>query len=79
MSAVVTSLHYLSGQSEDATYPAQNMREDLAKAWANGENDVQKRVLAAGETDYTWAEKLVHDLAGKGMGVERAVSGFESS
>lgn len=77
MSAIVTSLHYLSGQSEDATYPTQNMREDLAKAWANGENNVQKRILAAGETDYSWAEKQVHDLAGKGMGVERAVNGFE--
>lgn len=53
------------------------MREDLAKAWANGENNVQKRILAAGETDYSWAEKQVHDLAGKGMGVERAVNGFE--
>lgn len=77
MASVVDSLHNLSKHSEDATYPTENMREDLAKAWANGENNVQKRVLAAGETDHTWAEKQVYDMAGKGMGVERAVKRFE--
>lgn len=78
MATVATSLSYLYAQSEDAVYPARNMREDLAKAWTDGQHNVQKRILAAGETDHSWAEKQVHKAAGRGMGVERAVSGFEA-
>lgn len=77
MAKVVSFLYNLGWDAGEATYPAQNMREDLAKAWANGENHVEKRVLEAGEITHTWAEEQAYDMAGKGLGVERAVKGFE--
>jgi hypothetical protein len=74
--SVVETLKSLASAADQGQYPASNIRPDLAEAWINGENNVQKRVLQYGE-EYDFAETVEHDLAGKGMGVERVVRATE--
>lgn len=75
MSEAVEALSRLGSTSKDALYSAGNIREDLAKAWANGQHNVVRRKLQYGE-EHTVTEKNGYDLAGKGMTVERAVNYF---
>lgn len=74
--SVVGTLESLASAADEGQYPASNIRPDLAEAWVNGENNVQKRTLQYGES-YDFEETVEHDLAGKGMGVERAVRATE--
>lgn len=74
---IVNTLLLLKSKADEGTYPADHIREDLAKAWANGENNVEMRTLKPGES-HTFAEKVEGEMAGRGMGVERAVRALES-
>lgn len=59
--------------SELGEYLAENLRDDLAKSWANGEHNVVKWRLAPGES-YTAAENVHYDLESRGATVGKCIT-----
>ena len=77
MSTAVECLSALGQNSKDALYSVEHIRDDLAKAWADGEHNVVKRKLKHGES-HTFAEEVEYSTAARGVTVERAINYFIS-
>lgn len=75
MSKASQLITLLGAVSERGEYVAERLREDLAKAWANGEHNVVKRKLDPGEF-HTVNEKIAYDTQSKGTTIEKAVNYF---
>lgn len=75
MAEAVRYLSLLGQTSKDAIYSAEHIRDDLAKAWADGKHNAVKRGLQYGE-QYSATEVNEQSMATKGMTVARAVNYF---
>lgn len=75
MSEAVRFLSLLGQSSKDALYSVENIREDLAKAWADGKHNVVKRKLQRGES-HDFAEEVEYSTAARGVTVDRAINYF---
>jgi hypothetical protein len=74
--SAILLLDGLKSSGRHGEYYARNIRESLAKAWANGEHRATYRHLAAGEKFTSW-EKRQNMFGGTGVTIQGGLDDFE--